>query len=282
MTINKKETIDIIYRFILEENIISYKNLKKNFDEYITGLTISLEYINPIEIPTFYSIIDPLLFLGYIEIAYKNDELLFFIPDNKIIKKENLYYKKSDFQPIFISCNESNNFIELNPLKLLRSLQSIETVCNKLEDSNQLEYLYKYNPIDKKIEPYNLTNEKYEVGIYKLQQFSQSDLILQNGKHKRIQRKAINYDELNYCFSYVDIYKKKKIFKYYKNRQELQLYSINIPILIKRALYMCDINNFNISPYSVMEKSTFKNIDNEIIDEIERIFSFNNLEVIDD
>lgn len=282
MNIKSNELTDIIYKFITEENIISFKRLKKNFDNYITGLAYHKEDSDYINYPSFYSIIDSLLCLGYIEFGCINNKQIFFIPKSNILKNNNVYYKKSDCQPIFLPFSESNQFIELNPLKLLRSMQSIVTVCNNLEDSNQRRYLFQYNSTDKKISQYDYNNEKYQVGIYKLQLFSESELVSNNGKHKKIKRKSDYYDELNYCFSYVDIFYKKKIFIYNKNKQELQILSTNIPILIKRALYMCDINNFTVHPYYIMENSIFKNINEEITKELIRIFSLYNLEVIND
>lgn len=282
MNINKEILINNIYKFIFEENIISFKQLRENFENYITGITYPKNNSVTINYPSFYSIIDTLLYLGYIDFVYKNNKQIFFIPQSYDLKKNNVYYKKSDFIPIFLQQSNSSQFIELKPLKLLKALQPIETVCNDLEDSNQLRYLYKYNSTNKKIVQNNYNNEKHQVGIYKLQLFSESELVTKKGKHKKIKRKSEDYDELNYCFSYVDIFYKNTLFKYTKNKQELQIFSTNIPILIKRALYMCDIKNFTLHPYYIMGTYIFKNINEEIVKELIRIFSFYNLEVIND
>lgn len=216
MNFNFKETASLFYKFILCENSINYKSLKKNYDTYIQGNLIYLKNLEERNYPHLNSILDSLLSLGYIEYGYVENDLFFFIPKIQTIKYCNKYYKKSPFLLYYTPVSKSNEYLELQPLKLLKSFQSIENFCDSLGESNLLEYSFMFSTTNKTLEQYNNKNNYYDIGIYKQQPFSSSDLIMTNRIHKRIPRKSKDYDALNYCFCYIDIQIKNKIFTYYK------------------------------------------------------------------
>ena len=273
-----KEISSLIYKFILYENSINYKTLKSNYDNYMQGKFLTLKNIEEQSYPHLNSILDSLLSFGYIEYGYRENELIFFIPKFQILKYDEKYYKKSPFLLYYTQVSESDEYIELQPLKLLKSLQSVEDFCSCLKDSKNLDYSFMYLPNNKKLEQYNNEKSYYDVGIYKQQLFSTSDLIMENKAHKRIPRRSENYDSLNYCFCYIDIHFKNKIFTYNKSHKVLKVNSIFLPTLIKRALYMCDIFSYLQEPSDKYSQYRFKNISEEIINELIRIFSINNIE----
>jgi hypothetical protein len=125
-----------------------------------------------------------------------------------------------------------------------------------------------------------------EVGIYKVEDKVYSPAFLFDGKEKRIiPGYEENIDSISIARCYVRSMEEKKMFFYHKKRQVLNtnVYS-DLPILITRALFLLNKENFNDSDfnYPISYKKDYKNIDDKVINEIMRIFGKNTVEVLDD
>ena len=184
-------------------------------------------------------------------------------------------------------CFPKNEYLEtpIDPLLLLNNFPSLSSIVEqfKIEESIELkvwcdlENSYSYKSINSKLE---------KAGIYKSEDKVYNPAFLFDGKYKRlIPKDDENIDARNIARCYVRSTEERKIFVYHKKAKALntKFYS-DLPILITRALFLFNQDNFNDNDfnYPVNYSKRYKNINEKVINELIRIFGKNCVEVLDD
>jgi len=132
-----------------------------------------------------------------------------------------------------------------------------------------------------------IVNSKVEkIGIYKSEDKVYSPAFLFDGKYKRlIPSYDENIDAISIARCFVRASEEKKMFFYHKKSEALntKVYS-DLPILITRALFLFNKDNFKDDDFNYPISSTklYKNINEKVINELKRIFGINCVEVLDD
>lgn len=209
-----------------------------------------------------YKLFMPLLRKGRCEIALVNGKTCF------------VCFPKADYL--------ENTF---NPLLILNNFPSIFDFVKKLKIENSIE-LKVWCDLDVSYSYKSCNSNVTKVGIYKSEDKVYSPAFIFDGKEKRIiPDYEKNIDAINIARCFVRSEEEKKMFFYYKKQQSLitTVYS-DLPILITRALFLLNKENFKDSDfdYSINYKKVYKNVDDKVINEIMRIFGKNTVEVIND
>lgn len=184
-------------------------------------------------------------------------------------------------------CFPKSEYLEnpVDPLLLLNNFPSLSSLIEqfKIEDSIELkvwcdlEDAYSYKSINSKAE---------KIGIYKSEDKVYSPAFLFDGKKRRIiPSYDENLDALSIARCYVRAAEEKKMFFYHKKSKALNttVYS-DLPILITRALFLFNKDNFKDDDfnYPISYTKLYKNINEKVINELMRIFGKNCVEVLDD
>lgn len=242
------------------KGFVRWKQIQKTCSELL--LAYSQDYVSQYGNFPEYKLFMPLLRKGMCEIAHINKRAGF------VCFSESEYLQNT-VSPLLLL----NNFPAIS--KLIKNFKIENSV--KLNVKCDLNDSYSYKYCDSKVS---------EVGIYKAEDKVYSPAFLFDGKEKRIiPGYEENIDSISIARCYVRSMEDKKMFFYHKKRQVLNtnVYS-DLPILITRALFLLNKENFNDSDfnYPISYKKDYKNIDDKVINEIMRIFGKNTVEVLDD
>lgn len=224
MNINEYNLINNIYKYIMLKQQIPLIQLKKDFKNLIIGINANYSEDLFDYNKNFYYIIDFLLINGYIEYSdnQNSDSGVYVFPTkNKAIKYNDIYYIR-DIQNLFYKSTQTEikDFITLDPINILKAIPKVEDVCNSFPTNDFKTFKFKYDKhLKLKRIHQDLINYNYEVGIYKINDFGLSFLVLEDHTIKRISRKNQNYDSLNSAFCYSAIFSGIQIFKYNQKKE---------------------------------------------------------------
>lgn len=184
-------------------------------------------------------------------------------------------------------CFSKGEYLEnpIDPLLLLNNFPSLSSLIEnfKIEESIELkvwcdlEDSYSYKSINSRVD---------KIGIYKSEDKVYSPAFLFDGKNKRlIPSYDENIDGISIARCFVRAAEEKKMFFYHKKSKALNttVYS-DLPILIIRALFLFNTDNFKDDDfnYPINYTKLYKNVNEKVINELMRIFGKNCVEVLDD
>lgn len=242
------------------KGFVTWKQIQKACRDLLEGYP--QDYISQYGNFPEYKIFMPLLRKGKCEIARMEGKTGFVC----FPKRE---YLENPIDPLLLLNNFPSLFSLIEDFKIEESIE-LKVWCD-LEDS------YSYKSITSKVE---------KVGVYKSEDKVYSPAFLFDGKNKRlIPSYDENIDGISIARCFVRAAEEKKMFFYHKKLKALNttVYS-DLPILITRALFLFNTDNFKDKDfnYPITYKKTYININDKVINELVRIFGKNCVEVLDD
>ena len=244
-----------LYKWIQIKQIVNWTQIHKvclqllsEFDNSYTEL-----YGNYPE----YKIFMPLLRNGFCEVAMNNG--------------------KQHFVPLCREYTENENYAD--PYLLLNNFPTLYNLISTFEKEDTLELKYKCNLFDKyKFEP--IESFSYETGIYKTHdEVYYSSYVFDGEDIRRIPSYSENIDSINIARCFVRSQRNDFIFFLYDDKQK-ELYCMNyseLPIIVTRALVFFAKPQLadKIYKYPLDRNTPYKNIQSEVIKELQRIFGRN-------
>ncbi len=173
----------------------------------------------------------------------------------------------------------------LNPLLLLNNFPCINDLINGFKKEDSLELKFKCNLEDKySYKPFS--EKSLEIGIYRPEDKVYAVTLLFDGKAKRIiPDYNKNPDAINVARCFARCSKNQQLFTYHKQSKELStcFYS-ELPILVSRALILFDKSQLKNAMYNypLSRNQPYHNVDEKAVEELERIFGANCIEVKND
>jgi hypothetical protein len=268
-----------IVKYLNAVQFASWNVLKKNIDNLYA---ISFDESSPIE-NLEYKVLYPLLRSGIIETARRpeTDKLVYCLGSEVIIEMEN--NQAIEIIPIQNICRVIEHIQEKNPKKnkvkkedsllLLRSMPSLHAVITHWKNSTtEVYFIY----------------ERFESNHFKYAQdsslpniYTNQDKIYSN-RYIRTENKSLylipeiedNIDSLNIALCYLEIIKKHSHFAFNENDKELTCWTFHrmLPFVICRALILCDPMMLIDSRMYNNGTVIIRNITNDHIKELKRIF----------
>ncbi|MDR2942709.1 MAG: hypothetical protein LBV17_08990 [Treponema sp.] len=230
-----------------------------------------------------YSVLYPLLRNGFIETARnpESGKLVYCLGLNVIIQTlDDKFFK---ITPENCSCElvDKNNIGTLPiisndaSLFLLKRISSLEDILLHWSTSN-IKMNYIYDRFNKNhFRRINETATKSNIYTNSNQFYSEKYLKTRKGGLYLIPSIEDNIDAINIALCYLKEINKQPIFYYSSKKKRITTEDFNsiIPIIICRALLLCDFTNYNKILYN--RKSMINNISIEHITELKRIFGEN-------
>ncbi len=239
-----------------------------------------------------YKLLYPLINIGLIDVAYveNTNKIFFSIAPNCLIENRNTFIGRKSFDSFFYEQIFDKNIAidksDFKPLCFLQSLPTVHQIINSFKDANNVCMIFKCH-LENKYKFEECYNTK-ETGIYKQDNkvYLPSFIVDEsNNLCKKIPDYDTNYESINWARCYVRNMNDEKFFRWNKQTKELFLnrYS-EIPTLVFRALILCEPEQLlDTEYYKVLNKNQpLRNIDENIIKEIQRIFGENTVENIND
>lgn len=253
-------------KYIRSKGFVTWKHIQKACRDLLEAYPhdYSSKYGNFPE----YKIFMPLLRNGLCEIA-RNDE------NGK---------SKSGF-----ICFPDNTFAEnsFNPLLLLNNIPSLQNLIENFKIEDSIDLQVQCDLYDKYIYKDIHSTKINTVGIYKTEDKAYYPTFLFDGKKRRtIPSYEENMDALNVARCYVRCSKGNAIFTFHANQKELstRFYS-ELPILVARALILFDKSQLKNKLFwhpSSSQTISYKNIDLQVVKELQRIFGKTSVEETND
>jgi len=196
------------------------------------------------------------------------------------------WYKDPESQKVYFHKAPKVQPDKLNALEALKIIPSLEDFIKINFDESDLQTLkYKYLRFDKNHFRSLKNGNSAQPGIYSFgcKVYSNRYIRLPNGKLYLIPPVQSEPDYGNFAYSWTEIFKSKKFFRFFQNKKELVcLYFHSImPVMICRLLLACSPS---VLQDGALQKNTgavaLKDIEEDVIKELKRIFGENSVEVI--
>lgn len=289
MTLNNAEALKTanliqndIVRYLGACQFASWNNLKKNiYNLYTYYSGEETENIDNVEYKTLF----PLLRAGIIESARRpeNNKLVYCLGHEVIIRNEEICIEinpKNNEYKIIDNNNSKNRIIGVKEsLELIKSIPSLnEIITNWKESDTEVHYIY---------DRFNKNHYLYARDVNCPNLYTNRDRIYSN-KYIRIGNGNLylipeieeNIDGVNIALCYLQTINHRLHFKYDKSKRTLTCFTFHtiLPFILCRVLILCD-------PMILIDGRIYesghihiKNITDDHVKELKRIFGNNSLE----
>ena len=284
-------------QFMFSKGYLSWNGIRRACESIILALPEDQKKLFDKKNYPEFEIVIPLLRNGTVEVCRSNDRatLLYCMsPNINVLSKDGKeYIRTQEYFSIYRIKEDLGENKEdvtftysFDPISFLRSYPSIEQQITSFVEqeiqSNSLRFEQNLNNYQYKM----IDNDTLHIGIYKLDDKVWTYPYLYDKKKciRKIPYYAEDPDSMNLARLYVRLYNEAfslPLFKYNKSSKELRCIRYSeIPILLTRALLLFEPKQLTSEEFCTNHPSVpFKNVPDEAVKELQRIFSYKTIEI---